>query len=103
MMSCSSSESSGEDDMILPEQDSKQTFVLHIDDETDEDVMSVIMDPNPARDIIFCNSEVRLGSQIGHSRGLEVEHVFLASGRTEMMACFEDVIKLHFSPYERRG
>ncbi|CAK8985680.1 C2 domain-containing protein 5 (138 kDa C2 domain-containing phosphoprotein), partial [Durusdinium trenchii] len=64
----SSSESSSEEDQLvsleqaeelLQELESgKQTFVVEVDDETDEDVMAVILDKQPPQGILVCNTEV---------------------------------------------
>uniref|UniRef100_A0A7S2W4C5 C2 domain-containing protein n=1 Tax=Mucochytrium quahogii TaxID=96639 RepID=A0A7S2W4C5_9STRA len=37
---------------------SKKTFVIEVDDETDEDIMTVLLDKQPPLGVYFCNTEV---------------------------------------------
>ena len=54
----SSSESSSSDSENLAESDTnKLTFVLHIDDDADEDILMAILDPTPPLEVFLCNTE----------------------------------------------
>jgi hypothetical protein len=57
--SSSSSSDSSDSDSSLDDNDfEKQLFVLHIDDDIDEDVMASLLDPRPPVDVLLCNTEV---------------------------------------------
>ena len=54
--SSSESDSTDSDDVDVSD-NSRLTFVLHIDDDADEDIMMAILDPKPPPEIFFCNTE----------------------------------------------
>jgi hypothetical protein len=57
----SSSSSDSDEDEIIPLDESKQSFILQIDDEADEDVMATLLEPLAPMGISFCNTEVLPG------------------------------------------
>jgi hypothetical protein len=64
--SSSSSSDSSDSDSSLDDNDfEKQLFVLHIDDDVDEDVMASLLDPRPPVDVLLCNTEVSSGQRRG--------------------------------------
>lgn len=59
--SSESSDSSTSSDSDDSNDAAKQTFILHIDDDVDEDAMASILDPRPPVDVLMCTTEIPPG------------------------------------------
>jgi hypothetical protein len=77
--SSESSSDSEEEQLMEGFSDSKQTFVLEIDDETDEDLMSVLLEQDLPEGISMCNTD-RLPGDFIPSTNI---HLFVSMKRVE--------------------